>query len=123
MDIRKVKKEKKRLLDLLDRADVPQQRRDALAPVIENMAFQRAKLDEARAELQDAPLVVWYSNGGGQEGERENPLFKAYTNLWRSFMVGFEKYAAALPAEFQKEAAADCISILDQVRQMKKGSA
>ena len=123
MDKRKVTREHKRLEALLDRADVPTQQRDVLAPVIDNMAWQRVKLDEAREEMQDASIVCHYDNGGGQSGERENPIFKAYINLWRAYMVGLEKFSSYLPKELQEEAAGDSLSVLDQVKQMKKGSA
>ena len=120
MDKKAVNKEHKRLEALLDRADVPQQQRDVLAPVIDNMAWQRVKLDEAREQMQDASIVCHYDNGGGQEGERENPIFKAYINLWRAYMVGLEKYTSYLPKDLQEEAAGDGLSVLDQVKQMKK---
>ena len=114
MDKKKVNKEHKRLEALLDRAEVPQQQRDVLA---------RVKLDEAREQMQDASIVCHYDNGGGQEGERENPIFKAYINLWRAYMVGLEKYTSYLPKELQEEAAGDSLSVLEQVKNMKKANA
>lgn len=123
MDKSKVTREHKRLEALLDRAEVPKQQRDVLAPVIDNMAWQRVKLDEAREEMKDASVVCEYDNGGGQTGTRENPIFKAYINLWRAYMVGLEKYTSYLPKELQEEAAGDGLSVLDQVRQMKAANA
>lgn len=123
MDDNRVLQEHKRLEDLLERADVPHRQRDVLAPVIDNMAWQRIKLDETREEMKEASVVCAYDNGGGQTGTRENPIFKAYINLWRAYMVGLEKYTSYLPKELQEEAAGDCISVLEQVKQMKKGSA
>jgi hypothetical protein len=123
MDNKKVNEEHKRLLDLLDRAEVPQQQRDVLAPVIDNMAWQRVKLDETRKEMQHASVVCEYNNGGGQAGTRENPIFKAYINLWRAYMVGLDKFTSYLPKELQEEAAGDSVDILAQVRSMKKGNA
>ena len=123
MDDNRVVQEHKRLEALLERADVPQQQRDVLAPVIDNMAWQRIKLDEAREEMREASVVCSYNNGGGQEGTRENPIFKAYINLWRAYMVGLEKYTSYLPKDLQEEAAGGSINVLEQVRQMKKGSA
>ena len=123
MDKNSVETEYKRLQDLLDRADVPQQKRDVLAPVIDNMAWQRVKLDEAREEMQDASVVCEYNNGGGQTGTRENPIFKAYINLWRAYMVGLEKFTSYLPKDLQEEAVGDSISVLDQVKKMKKATA
>jgi hypothetical protein len=43
--------------------------------------------------------VVAYDNGGGQKGIRENPLFKGYENLWRSYMAGMSKIIDCLPDE------------------------
>ena len=123
MNDKKVKKERKRLIELLDKAEVPQHQRDVLAPVIDNMAWQRVKLDEAREEMQCARIVCHYDNGGGQAGERENPIFKAYINLWRAYMVGLEKFTSYLPKEMQDEVAGEGISVLEQVKQMKKGRA
>ncbi len=120
MNDSKVKKEHKRLEELLARADVPQQQRDVLAPVVDNMAWQRIKLDEAREEMRDASIVCHYDNGGGQSGERENPIFKAYINLWRAYMVGLEKFTSCLPKELLDEAGGDNLSVLAQVVEMKK---
>ena len=120
MDNIKVMQEHERLESLLDKANVPQQRRDVLAAVIDNMAWQRIKLDETRVEMQNASVVCDYDNGGGQTGVRENPIFKAYINLWRAYMVGLEKFTSYLPKELQDEVPGDIVSVLDQVRQMKR---
>lgn len=121
MDNKQVINEHERLEKLLNRADVPQQQRDVLAPVIDNMAWQRIKLDEAREQMQEASIVCHYDNGGGQEGERENPIFKAYINLWRAYMVGLDKFTSYLPKELQEEVAGNSLTILEQVKKMKKG--
>ena len=123
MEKRRITREKNRLIELLDRADVPQQQRDVLAPVIDNMAWQRVKLDEAREQMQAADIITTYKNGKDQEGTHENPIFKAYINLWRAYMVGREKYTSYLPKELQDEAAGDGLSVLEQVKQMKKAKA
>lgn len=123
MDNIKVIQEHERLNALLDKANVPQQNRAVLAPVIDNMAWQRIKLDETRIEMQNASVVCDYDNGGGQTGVRENPIFKAYINLWRAYMLGLEKFTSYLPKELQDEAQGDMINVLDQVRQMKRARA
>lgn len=123
MNIKLVEKEKRRLIRLLDRAGISTHEKDVLTPVIDNMAWQRVKLDEARAQMQDANIVCHYDNGGGQAGERENPIFKAYINLWRAYMVGLEKYTAYLPKDLQEEAKEEALDVLAQVRNMKKANA
>ncbi len=115
-----IERERRRLLALLDRAGVAQQRRDALAAVIDNLALLRIKLDEARRELQDASITIEYDNGGGQTGTRENPLFKGYIALWKAYLSGLEKYTSYLPKDLQEEASGDNLSVLAQVVEMKK---
>lgn len=120
MDETRVMKEHKRLEALLSKADVPKQKRDVLAPVIDNLAWQRIKLDETRELMQNTAVVIPYNNGGGQEGLRENPIFKAYINLFRAYMVGLEKFSEYLPEDLQGEAGGDGMSVLAQVMEMKK---
>ena len=119
MDEIKIKHEKNRLEEILDRANVQQQHRDVLAPVIDNLSWQRVKLDESREEMKHESITCEYNNGGGQSGTRENPVFKAYINLWRAYMIGLEKYTSYLPKELQEEAVSDCMSVLEQVKGMK----
>ncbi len=119
MDKRKVTKEKKRLIALLDRADIPKQKRDALEAVIDNISWQRVKLDEAREQMIDENIICHYDNGGGQSGERENPIFKAYINLFRAYMIGLEKFTSYLPKELQDEAENGAVNTLDFVKRMK----
>lgn len=123
MNDNKVSTERDRLEALLNKANVPLQQQAVLAPVIDNMAWQRVKLDETREEMKNASVICEYNNGGGQSGTRENPIFKAYISLWRAYMVGLEKFTSYLPKELQEEAASDSLSILEQVKQMKKASA
>ena len=118
---KKEQAEHKRLEDLLERADVPKQQRDALEVVIDNMAWQRIKLEEAMREMKKESITCDYDNGGGQTGKRENPIFKAYINLYRAYMQGLEKYTSYLAKDLQEEAIGEAISILDQVKNMKKG--
>ena len=119
IDASMVTKERERLLSLLDRADVPQQQRDVLAAVIDNIAWQRAKLDEAREQMQNEAIICSYNNGGGQSGERENPIFKAYINLFRAYMIGLEKFTSYLPKDLLEETSAAAISTLDMVKKMR----
>ena len=120
MDSAKVEAEKERLETILKRADVPQQQRDMLAPVINAISWQRVKLEETQDLMKDADVVCRYNNGGGQKGWRQNPIFKGYLELWRGYMLGLEKYSSYLPKDLQQEVAADNVSILEQVREMKK---
>ena len=44
-----------------------------------------AKLTEEVKRMPEEPLTVYYDNGGGQSGFRENPYFTAYEKLLASY--------------------------------------
>ena len=123
MDNKTVKKEIRRLQGLLNKAEVPQQKQAVLDSVIENLAWMRAKLDEAREQMQEESITCEYQNGGGQSGTRENPLFKGYVNLWRAYMIGLEKYTSFLPKDMQELTQEEGQNVLYMVKQMQKGKA
>lgn len=120
-------KEKRRLKKLLQEAGVSESRIKMLQPVIENTAWMKAKLDDAREQIRGSSVAVPYNNGGGQKGIRENPLFKGYENLWRSYMTGMQKILEALPAEVQQEEEKEVVenprTVLEIVRSKHKREA
>ena len=71
--------------------------------------------------------MVEYNNGGGQEGTRINPLFKAYEALWKDYMMGMGRILGAFPEEKQVELKEKIDSkqptVLDLVREKKRTSA
>ena len=71
----------------------------ALESVIENTAWMRVKLDDTRESIKGSGVAIPYNNGGGQKGIRENPLFKGYQSLWKSYMSGMETIIACLPKD------------------------
>ena len=94
--------EAKRLMQILADADVSERRRKALEPVIENVAWMKEKLDDAREKIAESSVAIPYDNGGGQTGIRENPLYKGYESLWKSYMAGMERIFSALPEEAEQ---------------------
>ena len=122
MDKNALKAEIRRLNDILVRADVPDHKRDALTPVIENTAWLRLKLDETREEMNLQSVTCEYDNGGGQHGIRQNPIYKGYVEIYKAYLQGFKTYLDCLPPELQIEAKNDDgITVLSQVLSMKKG--
>lgn len=97
------KKEKQRLRALLFAYKVKQERIDALESVVENTAWMKAKLDEAREAIRNTSVAIPYDNGGGQTGIRENPLFKGYEALWKSYMSGLKAIMDVLPPEVAEQ--------------------
>ena len=116
----KIKAEHDRLMGTLEAANVPKHKIDALLPLLDNMAWMRFKLDEARDAIRTSQVVIQYENKDGQKGIRENPIFKGYENLFKSYMSAYEKYYNTLPKEAQEEAEKDVITMLDKVKAMKK---
>lgn len=94
-----VEEEKNRILDLLTDNGIKETRIDALLPIIENVAWMKVKLDDAREAIAESSVAIPYDNGGGQTGIRENPLFKGYESLWKSYMSGMCKVLEAFPTE------------------------
>lgn len=88
-----------RIIELLQDVGISEKRQKLLEPIILNTAWMKAKLDDAREAIKNSQIVISYDNGGGQKGIRENPLFKGYESLWRSYMAGMGKILDSLPQE------------------------
>lgn len=97
--------EAERITNLLRDANVSDARLQMLEPVITNVAWMRIKLDETRKAIANSTVAIPYDNGGGQAGIRENPVFKGYESLYKSYMSGMAKIIDALPAEKAADAA------------------
>ena len=113
-----VKKERQRLEDLLVQAEVPELKRKSLEAVLDNLALLRVKLDEAGAELRDAPIICSYDNGGGQSGTRINPAVKGFLDLWKGYLAGLQQFTAYLPKDLL-EAPTGAQDVLSIVRGLK----
>lgn len=93
----RAEKEQNRITDLLSEVGISDKRMKLLEPIILNTSWMKAKLDDAREAIKNSNIVIAYDNGGGQRGIRENPLFKGYEGLWRSYMAGMSKIIDVLP--------------------------
>ena len=91
--------EKNRIVCILKEAGISDRRMKILAPVIENVSWMRAKLDDSRDLIKNSNIVIPYDNGGGQKGVRENPAFKGYEALWKAYMQGMNRILDTLPQE------------------------
>ena len=115
-----------RLTTLLEEYGISDKRIKALSTIIENTAWMKNKLDNTREAIKSSSVVIPYDNGGGQKGIRENPLFKGYESLWRSYMAGMSKILESLPPEVIEQAEAEVekpATMLELVRQKHKREA
>lgn len=95
----KIEAEIKRLTAILEGSGISEKRIRALVTVVENVAWMKVKLDDAREQIRHTSVAIPYDNGGGQHGIRENPLFKGYEALWKAYMSGISKILDCLPPE------------------------
>ena len=117
--------ENERIVDLLIQNNIDEHRIKMLSSVIENVSWMKVKLDKTREAIKTSSVVIPYDNGGGQKGIRENPLFKGYESLWKSYISGMEKILAVLPSEAQaiKEEVEKPKTMLELVRNKHKQEA
>lgn len=94
--------EKNRIVGILTEAGISERRMRMLGPVIDNVSWMKAKLDDSRMLIKNSNIVVPYDNGGGQKGIRENPAFRGYEALWKSYMQGMNRILDTLPEEEAK---------------------
>lgn len=112
-----------RINSILEEAGVNDKKIKMLQPVIENTAWMKVKLDDSRLAVKNSQIVVAYDNGGGQKGIRENPMFKGYEALWKSYMQGMQKIVDCIPdnfAEIKKSEIEKPRTMLEVVRARKK---
>lgn len=98
----RAEQEQNRITAILNDAGISERRMQTLAPIIENVSWMRAKLDDSRQLIKNSNIVVPYDNGGGQKGIRENPAFRGYEALWKSYMQGMNRILDTLPEEEAK---------------------
>lgn len=105
-DDNRIEAEKQRVVALLREAGVSDSRLELMDAILDNIAWQKVKLDEARAEIAEAGVAIPYDNGGGQSGIRENPHYKGYEALYKSYLQGMAKVLDCLADEAKAEAVA-----------------
>lgn len=123
-----IKSEKTRIKRLLKESGTSDARMKMLEPVIENVAWMKIKLDQAREKIKTSGIVMPYDNGGGQTGIRENPAFKGYEALWKSYMAGMSKLLETMPpevieAEEETEKEQAPVTVLELIRTKHKKEA
>lgn len=85
-------------LQKLTKDVIPDDKRNAIMPMLNNIAFLKVKLDQARNDLMGESIYTEYDNGGGQSGLREHPGFSAYNKLFTTFARGIKQIADMMPS-------------------------
>ena len=117
--------ERRKLIKFLEKNRLEKEKITALNPVIANVSWMKVKLDDAREHIGDEGITVEYDNGGGQTGVRENPAFRAYEALWKTYLSGLDALLKQLPAQMEPEQLAEVtpVSPLAVVQGRKKREA
>lgn len=117
--------ERRKLIKFLEKNGLEKEKITALNPVITNVSWMKVKLDDAREHIGDEGITVEYDNGGGQTGVRENPAFRAYEALWKTYLSGLDALLKQLPAQMEPEQLAEVtpVSPLAVVQGRKKRDA
>ena len=120
MDDIRIKSEHDRLISIIQGVNIPKKKQDFLSGIIDDLAWMKVKLEDTREQMDDESVTIFYDNGGGQTGIRENPIFKGYEKLFHSYMEGMKVYASFLPDNIQDEVITEGQSMLQKVREMKQ---
>lgn len=117
--------ERRKLIKFLEKNGLEEEKITALNPVIANVSWMKVKLDDARESIGEDGITVAYDNGGGQTGVRENPAFRAYEALWKTYLSGLDALLKQLPAQMEPEQLAEVtpVSPLAVVQGRKKREA
>lgn len=89
--------ERRKLARFLNKNGLNEEKIKSLDPVILNVSWMKSKLDDARTAIGEDGITVEYDNGGGQTGVRENPAFRAYEALWKTYLSGLDALLKLLP--------------------------
>lgn len=117
--------ERRKLAKFLAKNGLNDEKIKSLDPVILNVSWMKSKLDDAREAIGEEGITVEYDNGGGQSGVRENPAFRAYEALWKTYLSGLDMLIKLLPVEVPQEQISDIkpTSVLTLVQNRRKQDA
>ena len=99
--------ERRKLTRFLSKNGMDEEKIKSIDPVILNVSWMKAKLDDARTAIGEDGITVAYDNGGGQTGVRENPAFRAYEALWKTYLSGLDVLLKLLPEQAEQEPVAE----------------
>lgn len=91
-----------------------EQRMRIAAQLVEQVVWLEQKLDAAREEVGDQPMVVAYDNGGGQVGTRRNPAYDTMMKLNASYNATIKTLIEACAAPKDEKAARDASNKLSK---------
>lgn len=102
---------------------MPEHEQASVRTLAENVLFMRSKLAETRKGIAGQQVLIPYDNGGGQRGIRENPAFKGYESLLKSYSAAdrelreiIAKYTCDEAEKKREEADSPLMRILSEAK-------
>lgn len=117
---KRCKKQQRKLLKICEDYGLSAEKIGVILPVIENICWMQIKLEDAREDIAGDGLTTEYDNGGGQTGVRENPAFKAYEALWKSYSTGLQIILSVLPEQAAQVVKDNSENVLELVLNRKR---
>lgn len=118
----RVSKERKRLDGLVRRAGMTAEAMELHGPTLDNLAWLKEKLSDARVEIGASEFTVEYNNGK-QWFTHKNPALDAYEGLWKAYLSGFAVISDALPeGELAPDPKLNPENVLELVRARRAGA-
>ena len=117
---KRCKKQQRKLLKICEDYGLSAEKIGVILPVIENICWMQIKLEDAREDIAGDGLTTEYDNGGGQTGARENPAFKAYEALWKSYSTGLQIILSVLPEQAAQVVKDNSENVLELVLNRKR---
>ena len=99
----------KRELDRLNRIfeDLPENKRELIAPLIENSAFMKVTLEDLKDEMDRNGCTEEYKNGQNQFGVKVSAATQAYNTMIKNYNTVNERLEKVLPPEKRRSKLAE----------------
>lgn len=108
------KSRKSVLMRTLREMGCDEQRMRIAAQLVEQVVWLEQKLDSAREEVGNQPMVVAYDNGGGQVGTRKNPAYETMMKLTSTYNATIRALVDACAAPKDEKSARDASNKLSK---------
>jgi hypothetical protein len=98
---KRIDAELKKLTNLY--ADLPSNKKELLAPLIQNASFMKATLEDLQEIINEEGSTDQYQNGANQFGRKPSANLQAYNTLIKNYANTIDKLEKMLPAEVREK--------------------
>ena len=98
----RVKRRIKELYKIFSLAD--EDRLKIVTPLINQVANMEEQLETLQADLKETGFVETYQNGENQSGTKESTVSRAYSSLFKNYVIAIRTLLQCLPESASQEA-------------------